>query len=284
MEKRDQLTRTCTVCGLQKPLSAFLQITAKGTTYGAICASCRNKSAKSNIKTLDDERSSTTNAGARIGAKERTEIEREKQRLKKETKDSNLKEARQNELLETDKLDRADKLEKAEKSHRGEIEEKKKRGFLNYQSIKQPASTQSLIGQKIEDRTFAAKAHFNERQQTIEAKKVEDAIKQELRINSVDLSGTPHHSMTSANNPTFRAFLTWLGSSAPIVRAMDQMFSKSAPLAEKAAMQKSVNTLASQQTTFAKSVANEKAAKTTREVAGQKPDVIKEFINKSWRR
>jgi hypothetical protein len=36
------LTKTCSACGMQKSLSAFLEASGpQGTTYGSICSACR---------------------------------------------------------------------------------------------------------------------------------------------------------------------------------------------------------------------------------------------------
>ncbi len=289
MEKRGQLTRVCSSCGIQKPLSAFLQITAgQGTTYGAVCASCRSKEAREQIKKnpLEEEKSSGTQAGARIGSKQRVAMEKERIRLLKEEKENEITETKKQDSLTADKFDRTEKLEKSEKTHRDEIEAKRKRGFLT-QRIR--VSSQAMIGQKFEDRNSAS-AHFNEKQQGIETKKIEDAIKHELRLTSVDVSAaTPGH-VTRVDNPTFRAFMSWLGTSAPIVQAMERALgkpsaqpasAKSESALAKAEPHKSPSSYSTKQTTFANHSLSEKPAKQQ-----ESPDTssVKDYIKNNWRK
>jgi len=74
-------TKICSSCGLQKPLSAFLQLTGpQGRTYGSICSSCR----KANIDKQQSNESidsATSTSGHKIDAKAKvhSDIEKKKQ-------------------------------------------------------------------------------------------------------------------------------------------------------------------------------------------------------------
>lgn len=131
MEKPNQLTRTCTVCGLKKPLSAFLQLSAsQGTHYGNICADCRSKQARSGAKPLAEEEWSKAGTGARIGAKERLYID-EKKKLELQTKqEAEKKETKKLDLEKTDKTIRDESQKKYEKDHRNFFLETKVPGIL----------------------------------------------------------------------------------------------------------------------------------------------------------
>lgn len=66
------LTKTCINCGLQKPLSAFLEMSgAEGTAYGNICSSCRKTALEEmeRRKKTDAEGSSTSESGKKIDGK-----------------------------------------------------------------------------------------------------------------------------------------------------------------------------------------------------------------------
>src|SRR3990167_7374031 len=106
MAKREHLTRICTACGMEKPLSAFLQITgAQGTTYGNICSTCRGTGAKekSSVPALEEEQSSTS-SGIRIGSKQKVEIEKEKKRELDELKQHYVEEEKKREQIITEKI------------------------------------------------------------------------------------------------------------------------------------------------------------------------------------
>src|SRR5262245_33172813 len=115
-----QLTRTCSVCGIEKPLSAFLQLDpTHGTSYGKICAKCRgmgktNKPAP--VATTEDERGTTPGVGIR--AKEKLYAD-----LKREQKIHTLKELYKKEeikkqAISDEKAERLNLKETAEKKHR----------------------------------------------------------------------------------------------------------------------------------------------------------------------
>jgi len=218
MEKHDHNTRTCSACGLQKPLSAFLQITAQGTMYGHICSTCRGAGIKEKSRTtLTDEEQGTSRAGSRIGAKERVFAEKEHQREYKELKDKEFKEGKKQDEISADKAERREDLEKEEKDRREEFLDTKK-SLLSYQS-KQSIGKQSIITQKKPDQApFSAT-------QAIEKTQTEKMSEQEQRLKTSEdfASGgstvdAPSAGMTKRDNATFRTFQTWLGTSSTIGR------------------------------------------------------------------
>ncbi len=232
MEKRDKLMRTCTVCGLQKPLAAFLQISgAQGTLYGSICATCRGSGAKEKSAKLHDEEHGSTSSGFRIGSKEKVFIEKEKKRIYGETTEKNLDELKKRDKTAVEKFERTTNIEKAEKKHRETFLEAKKRGYLDYQTKKTPLVQSTAIRQ--EGRAPSSTPQQLDEQQAIEVKKIEDALLQELRVTTnVDpLSGAPiydkQHHVISRDNPIFYQFLnSWLPADAPIKKTMSQLYKK----------------------------------------------------------
>ena len=81
-----QLTRSCLVCGLEKPLAAFLQITGtQGTIYGNTCSSCRGSGAKdkSTYPTPEREEENSGGAGLKIDSKAKIHQEEIKANSKK---------------------------------------------------------------------------------------------------------------------------------------------------------------------------------------------------------
>ena len=112
------LTKTCSVCGLQKPLSAFLQLTERGTTYGSICSSCRHdQKDKDLLKKVKDDTSSTS-TGMTIDAKARVKSETDKRDLREQVKEEYHEERDKEEVLESRELDKTELIRKEEKKHR----------------------------------------------------------------------------------------------------------------------------------------------------------------------
>src|ERR1700722_17983588 len=82
----NQLSKTCVSCGLQKPLTAFLQISGpEGSSYGNVCSTCRGSGLgrKIVIPAVEEEHS-TSSTGLKIDAKAKQQIEREKKRKSEE--------------------------------------------------------------------------------------------------------------------------------------------------------------------------------------------------------
>ncbi len=216
---KQPLTRTCSACGIEKPLSAFLHLTSQGTAYGTICATCRGKgiTEKPQKRVHEDERSGTT-SGMRIGVKELVEIELEKKREQKEREIRQQEDLKKREEISLEKTESKELKEKAEKSHREK--------FLNYQSKKNPFSAQIVVDQK-KPGPFINLPVLDEKQRALEATKLAEAIRQEERKTTVDLSGgpvyDPQSSMASRDNPTFREYLIRSGDT-PMGRTASQLY------------------------------------------------------------
>lgn len=210
MTKHSSLTRTCTACRIEKPLSAFLYLTSElGTAYGNICATCRGKGIKEKPKKMvhEDERSSTT-SGMRIGVKQVVEIELQKKRDQKERLTSQEEAAKKREHVSNEKIDSVEKKEKAEKSHR--------EAYINYKSKKQLLSTQSVIDRKRDER-FKGSPLMEEKQRTVEATKLTEARKEEEKKTTVDLSSGAAHGFHTNREATIKRLQTLLGTGAPIM-------------------------------------------------------------------
>lgn len=77
------LTKICSVCGLSKPLTAFLVMNDKqGATYGNICSACRKTAMEKS--SLKEGESTTSSTGKTITSKEKAQwdLETEKEKLK----------------------------------------------------------------------------------------------------------------------------------------------------------------------------------------------------------
>jgi len=172
----------------------------------------------------------------RIGAKQRVEIERQKEHLIQERQEQQEKESKKREQLSLEKTESTEQKEKTEKSLREKyLETKQKQGFLNYQTQKSPLNPQSIAGQK-KERFLINPAIMDEKQQEIEITKLAEAAKQDQQNTTLDLSGSPifdqQHHVISRDNPIFKKFQTWLGADAPMMKTLSQLY-RTSPVEQK---------------------------------------------------
>lgn len=227
---KPKLMRVCFACGTEKPLSAFLVISPTGTRYGVVCATCRAAGKdKKEIKPGDEE-TVTTPGGARMGFKEKVFIDKEQSRKIKDLKDLFKKEAQKKELFSEKKKEDSELKEKENKDHRKFYLERNKQGFLS-------KTTPPVIDP---ERQAAIARTIERHEKTLENIKQEELIRQELQINSLDLSTYVDTNMAKFRSDAFRQsdvykqFAVWLGSNAPIARVLNQFY-HSSPLNQKEA-------------------------------------------------
>jgi hypothetical protein len=146
----NQLSKSCLSCGLQKPLSAFLQITGpEGSSYGNICSTCRGSGLgkKITIVEVDDDHVSSS-TGLKIDGKAKQQIDRVKKLKAEEKVAVEHKEELKDENEKQEKSERKEIKASEEKKHRENfIDVKKKESFLNYQS-KKPADSVTKTAQQ----------------------------------------------------------------------------------------------------------------------------------------
>lgn len=229
--QHDTLTRICAACGMEKPLSVFLQMSdAQGTSYSALCATCRGANASSQAhKRPDDERTTTTTSGNWIGAKEKVAIEKQHFREMLETKQQHQEETKKREALFSEKNQQVNYLEK-DKSQREEYLAAQKEGLLKYQPKQPPTHLQNPAAPTEKKSAGVTLQSLQQQHVLEEKKKVDSAVIEEKRNNEVDFSSTavPGQQAKYSNNATIRAFASWVGSSAPVVSAMSQIFNPDA--------------------------------------------------------
>lgn len=231
MTKHTPFTRTCAVCGIEKSLAAFLQISGKqGTNYGAVCASCRSagRTTKSDAELHTEEDSTTATTDKRIGSKEKVFSEQEKKRYLKDLKESRIKEAKKRDEEALEKTEQTDIKEKSEKDHRKFYLETKQ-GFLGQRKPFDPSSTDNIAERDAKQQLERARSVL-ENQNKIEIQKQEDIIKQEFQITSLDFSKPFVAGQTNQlrfQTDTFLKFKSWLGTSSPLVKTLEFLYNKS---------------------------------------------------------
>ena len=186
MTSQIQLNKTCINCGLQKQISAFLQISGpEGTSYGNICSTCRGSGLGKAvvIPEKEDERQSSSSTGLKIDAKSKVHIDVEKKQRIQNESELDIKEAKKKELTQDELLERKDKNKESEQKHRqAYIEPKKKEGFLNYQS-KKPAQQPITAPEK----EAVIKKTVQDQHGILESLQKEDTQKHDEKSKGIDL-------------------------------------------------------------------------------------------------
>lgn len=190
MNKPADLTKTCTICGQRKPLSAFLQI-IDTHEYGSVCASCRKAGLDQIPKEPEDSTRSTT--GAKIDAKLKVKEAADNREIRKQVEEDYFEERENQDEKQVLHKEKVGSIAKDAKKHRSEFLEK--RSFLNTQ--KPSTSSQPVFG---------GEAH--------------KAAAGELNFKGpVDITRVAGTIKTTSS--TFRTFLTRLGN-APIASALEK--------------------------------------------------------------
>jgi hypothetical protein len=138
---KNQLSKICINCSLQKPINAFLQIAGpQGTTYGNICSTCRGSGLGKKIvlPVNEDASSSSSSTGLKIDAKSKIHADLEKKAATEKKTEEAKKERETLDLNNASVEDRKNAKQNLERKHREDFIDpsKKKSSFLDYQSKK----------------------------------------------------------------------------------------------------------------------------------------------------
>ncbi len=145
MKPSSSLTKTCSSCGQQKPLSAFLQLSAaQGAIYGNICSSCRKIQAEKPPKPKDVEGSTTSTTGVRIDSKTKVKEAKDKRDRWQHTEEEYFEEREEKGEEEVQKTEKNVSISKDEKKHREHYIEK--RSFLDSTNKAKPISGEQIFG------------------------------------------------------------------------------------------------------------------------------------------
>lgn len=224
MTKQAQLTKTCIVCGVQKPLAAFLQMTGpQGTIYGNVCTSCRGTTAKPNeVINLKDEGRGSTSSGLRIDSTARNLAEIKDKKFEHDRDEEKREDREKKDKFTLEKTEQIDKRQEAERDHRySYIEARQRQGFMPFQNKKQTEKKQ-FIAKQLQENKNTIERH----QKTLENQK-NIAAKEENRLNTFDPSSPIVGSGYERRfqSAIFLSYLEWLGfeSGAPIVQMFKQL-------------------------------------------------------------
>lgn len=111
-------SKICASCGLEKPLSAFLELSGDAAgTYGSICGACR-KTHMEKMKSKDKEDSSRTDTGHKIDSKVKVAKDIDNKETAERTEEEYHKERDEDEILATDELEKKEIKQTVERRHR----------------------------------------------------------------------------------------------------------------------------------------------------------------------
>ena len=140
------LSKICSNCGQEKPLSAFLTLSeGKGTIYGNVCSSCR-KTSKNNQKTTQDSDEQTSNTTVTISSKTKIKEAADHRLYRKETEEAYLEEQEENQLEQSLKQQKKHEIAKSETKHR----ETYLKSFLNKTEKDKTTTPTDVFGGEIQ--------------------------------------------------------------------------------------------------------------------------------------
>lgn len=213
MNKADStLTKTCSSCGQQKPLSAFLQLSeTQGTVYGNICAACRKAGLDKAAKQDEKEESSKSDTGHKIDSKAKVAGEVDKRQLKQKSEEEYFEEREVDQEQQAEVTEKLDQTKTSERKHRETFLDR--RSFLT--DKRTPAQRNAEAAQKIAQ----SEQQIQSQQETA---RQEQVVKQEEQRKAADLT-TPYSGGAQTKfGSEFEKFKAWLGKGSPIVQAAER--------------------------------------------------------------
>lgn len=206
------LTKTCSICGQQKPLSAFLLMTGPQTSeYGSVCATCR-KAGLDKPKTSKDD-STRSSTGGTIDTKARIHTEMEKRQQQHQVEEEYHKERDEKEIETTKTDEKKDKTLFDEKKHRQVLE---RRSFLSTEAHKRHQQKSPSTAARIQAQTAAGEEQIKQQIQ---------ATKEESQLKEIDLTApvedTRIEGKIKFSGDTFKRFSSWLGKNSPISQSVE---------------------------------------------------------------
>lgn len=196
------LAKTCSSCGLLKPLSAYLQIAGpEGTTYGNICADCRKAQLDQPPIPNEPEDSSKSSTGFKVDAKAKVAGEKDKRKLRTDSEEQYYEEREEKDITQTKDFEKGEIKKQGESKHRGFLTQK--RTFLG--------DTKNTEQQRVE------RARKEETAQHIQhAEKQIETAKQEQKEKDINMESTLDTGIAGkikyTEGQAFKEFARWSGS------------------------------------------------------------------------
>lgn len=170
-------TKTCSACGIEKPLSAFLHMSGKESgSYGSVCATCRGAN-RDQGKSKDIEEGSRTSTTVTIDTKSKVKGEQDTEKHLNKVEEDYHEERDKDELIENERLQKVDTTQKEERKHRESI-----LGRRSFLSATRPITTPITPTERANQQA-AREAH-----NVAETTKQETTTKEDLKEKEIDLT------------------------------------------------------------------------------------------------
>lgn len=199
------LMKTCSICGKQKPLSSFLQMTSKESSlYGTICSTCRKAEAEK--AKLGEAGSRET--GRTIDARARVKSEADKKEKLEKERHADIEESKSETLDKTKLIDKNEtKAKEARKHHNSFLSG---RSFLGQTKTEKTKADIAAKAVEIEDQHI---------QNTSETIKQTESSKEERQIKGIDTTVAYQGSQTGFQEKHRRLveLTSWMGDT-PMLR------------------------------------------------------------------
>ncbi|OGT63271.1 MAG: hypothetical protein A3E85_06175 [Gammaproteobacteria bacterium RIFCSPHIGHO2_12_FULL_45_12] len=210
MKRPDQPAslKTCSVCGMQKPLSAFLEVAGpKGNTYGNICSHCRKDNLiQSRLKKPEKDRDASGKTGIQINSKSKVFSDTERREERQKVEEEYHEDRDLNELLALKVDEKKIGIAHKEKEHRT--------SFLN-------KSTTLDTKQQAASKSFADKT-----KQVQKALQQDDASTTDRRTKDIHFHVPFVASQTGElkfKSSEYQKVLAWFGKGTPSAKQVKQV-------------------------------------------------------------
>lgn len=216
------LFKTCSACGQQKPLSAFLQMTGpNGTTYGTICTDCRKANADK-LPAQEQDETTTSNTGLKVDSKAKVADDLEKNKLRFETDEQYYEEREEKDVSNSAEIEKTNVKSTDEKKHRDFLKRNTFIGKSTTTTESRHFSEQKRVQDVQTENTMNA-AHAEKQTESAKSEQQEKEVKLDASTDT-GIAGKIKYTQGQA----FKEFARWSGG------ALGKTFSQPAQTADKA--------------------------------------------------
>lgn len=216
MEKEHpSLAKTCSICGEQKPLSAFLHMSGSAASeYGSVCSDCRKKGADK-ATTPESDESTQSSTGVVIDSKSKVEADNSKREEHEKTQEDYYEEREETDIEQKQEQSKTEQKSTLEKQHRQTFLD---RGFLGAKKSGASSGESRWQVEKTAQQISAAEAAGNQ----------ENATKEDLREKGLDQNSTEdlrqglkekHKGAAFQQGAAFQSFAAQLGKSSTFTQS-----------------------------------------------------------------
>jgi hypothetical protein len=216
MSQTPALTKTCSSCGENKPLAAFLHLGANGTEYGNICSTCRKTQANATPNQEQDESTRSTTRKT-IDSKSKVASDKSKWEEWHQTEEQYHEERDATEELTNREEEKIQLTQKDERKHREVI---KNRSFLETNKRRYQDTGDSRA--QNEQRTAQQATNTRDNQEKDQFRK-EEATREDMKQTQVDFGGSFQDTHIAkekyVRSSVFNSYKQWLGNSGIVKNA-----------------------------------------------------------------